>query len=119
MRDHARGGADKKRPHISNATLRTIAVVGILRRLDDLDRRAGVHLEPVPKHRYQRLVVISGYLALLMAAVLFVAGQWVIGCLMLAGGVLNLVERGRFFYYDGWPFMWPCRENRRDRDGGS
>ena len=98
--------------------VRTIAVVGLFDRLDDLDRRAGLHLEPVPKHRYQRLVVISGYLELAVALALFVAKQWLFGAIVLAAGVLSLIERGRLFYFDGWPFMWPRRENRRDRGTG-
>lgn len=90
--------------------------MGLFRRLDDLDRRVGVHLEPVPKRRYQRLVVISACLAIAVASVLFVAKQWAAGGVVLAVGLLGIIERGRLFNFDGWPLMWPTRDDRRSRD---
>jgi hypothetical protein len=91
----------------------------LFERLDHLDRRAGVHLQPVSKRGYQRMVVASGCVALAAAAVLLLVRQWAFGSILLAAGLLGVIERGRVFNFGGWPFMVPRRRGRSNVDGGS
>lgn len=86
-------------------------------RRDELDRRAGIRLEPDRRESYRKRVAFGGTIAFVIAVVQLFMQEWVVAGFFLAIVVYSFVERRYcFFFWSGWPFLLPRRHNRGDPD---
>lgn len=86
-------------------------------RLDELDRRVGIRLEPDRRESYRKRVVFGGVIALIIATVQLFMQEWAVAGFFLAIVVYSLVERHYcFFFWSGWPFLLPRRHTRKEPD---